>query len=86
MAYQYPAPQVKLDPVDDTILLGVHRGESLQETGERIGCTHRWVKSKLHALQDDGYIVYIPRKARGRYLTVKGKEYLERRGLLKEDK
>jgi len=73
----------KLDPIDDTILVGIHEGKSLQEIGESAGRSFAGVRKRMKALEEDGYIIYNPRRARSRTLTEKGSSYLTANGLMK---
>lgn len=73
----------KLEPIDDMLLLGVSQRKTLVEMGAEVGRSWAGVKKRLEVLELKGYIIYNPRKARGRLLTTTATEYLQANGLMK---
>ena len=83
--FRYDAPiKIKMEPIDDSILLAVHKRMSLTETALSVSRSTRGVRLRLQALEKLNYLTYIPRKARSRMLTQKGIDYLKENGLIKE--
>jgi len=67
--------KIEVNEFDLIILLGVARGQTLNEICVEIGGQKKisFVQYRLNRLEDLKYVASIPGKARSRFLTDKGK-------------
>lgn len=82
---RYDAPvKIRMEAIDDAVLLGVYNHNSLEEIGRVISRSNRGVRLRMQALAELGFMIYVKNKARSHILTEKGVRYLKDNGLIKD--